>query len=110
MKTLFLALAMLLPACGMLQGSSAQMIDQLAGVWLVYDQSPKGEADIEAAVASIVAMIGADFDLDAVVPSATGVLLVGKLVEDHPELAPYQSLLEKLYTLAIYGSSAEETK
>jgi len=85
-------------------GSTAQKLDQLAGVWIQYDATPKTDADKANAIQGALDVVGVALpSLDDVVPSATGILLVQKLVESHPELAPYSDLLEKLYTIAVYG-------
>lgn len=112
MKTLFLALALALPlGCAAFQGSAAAKLDQIAGIWLQYDSTPKADADKAAAFEAAIGVLGADFaQLEAVVPSATGLALAQKLVDGHPELTPYADLLAKLYTLALYGPTpATET-
>lgn len=102
---LFLCFLMALPGC-LSEGapSAAQKLDQVIGAALVYDSSLHDQAAKEQFFVSALTSLGISMEaLEAAPPSATGMALAAKMVEKHPELALYQDLIAKLYSLAMNG-------
>lgn len=105
-SSLFLAFIF---GCGLVpQDSVAAKTDQMIGLFLQYDAVEEPTAEMQAElVTQALALVGVDASVvDATVPSATALQVAAKVVEKHPDLAPFEAMIAKLYTLILYGAPA----
>lgn len=88
----------------------ASAVDQLTGVWLTYEASPQTPDDQAAALTAALTLLGVDLDsLETVAPAGSGLVLASRVVAEHPDLAPFELLIARLWTLALYGAPGAPT-
>jgi hypothetical protein len=115
---LVLALAVPVPACVTAKDASGSSppapivtkLDQALGVYIEYQASDHGDAARVHALQGALTLLNVNMAaVDATVPTGSALLVAQRIVQERPELGPYEQLIAKLYTLAVYGTPAPAT-